>query len=84
MEPPPSGDDEVILDIRSMEEHDDKPLVVEGRGSCISPSSSWPPPLVICRKRRPTCSHCDRGVMSKLQALYLKEKGFANVKVYRP
>jgi rhodanese-related sulfurtransferase len=39
--------------------------------------------LVICRKRRPTCSIAI-GVMSKLQALYLKEKGFANVKVYRP
>jgi len=28
--------------------------------------------------------YCDRGVMSRLQALYLKEQGFNNVKVYRP
>jgi thiamine biosynthesis protein ThiI len=27
---------------------------------------------------------CERGVMSRLQALYLREQGFANVKVYRP
>ena len=27
--------------------------------------------------------YCERGVMSKLQALYLKEQGFDNVKVYR-
>ncbi|MBO1110039.1 hypothetical protein J2R62_18080, partial [Plesiomonas shigelloides] len=27
---------------------------------------------------------CERGVMSKMQALYLREKGFTNVKVYRP
>ncbi|MGM3311371.1 hypothetical protein ACS136_08330, partial [Enterobacter hormaechei subsp. steigerwaltii] len=26
----------------------------------------------------------ERGVMSRLQALYLREQGFANVKVYRP
>ncbi|MEG2041629.1 MAG: tRNA 4-thiouridine(8) synthase ThiI, partial [Hafnia sp.] len=28
--------------------------------------------------------YCDRGVMSRLQALYLKEQGYNNVKVYRP
>jgi thiamine biosynthesis protein ThiI len=27
--------------------------------------------------------YCEKGVMSKLQALSLKEKGFTNVKVYR-
>ncbi|HAF51200.1 MAG TPA: tRNA 4-thiouridine(8) synthase ThiI, partial [Leclercia adecarboxylata] len=27
---------------------------------------------------------CERGVMSRLQALYLREQGFTNVKVYRP
>ena len=27
--------------------------------------------------------YCERGVMSKLQALYLKEQGFNNIKVYR-
>jgi thiamine biosynthesis protein ThiI len=28
--------------------------------------------------------YCDRGIMSRLQALYLNEQGFENVKVYRP
>ncbi len=27
---------------------------------------------------------CERGVMSRLQALYLRERGLRNVKVYRP
>ncbi len=26
--------------------------------------------------------YCERGVMSKLQVLYLKENGFSNVRVY--
>jgi thiamine biosynthesis protein ThiI len=28
--------------------------------------------------------YCDYGVMSKLQALYLIDNGYTNVKVYRP
>ena len=28
--------------------------------------------------------YCDHGVMSKLQALYLLDNGYDNVKVYRP
>ena len=28
--------------------------------------------------------YCERGVMSRLQALYLRDQGFHNVKVYRP
>ena len=28
--------------------------------------------------------YCERGVMSRLQALYLLEQGYNNVKVYRP
>ena len=78
-----SGDDEVILDIRSMEEHDDKPLVVEGREIRISPSSSWPPPLVTCRKEDlPALLRSWRD--EQTAGALPEKKGFANVKVYRP
>ncbi|MFQ2692360.1 tRNA uracil 4-sulfurtransferase ThiI [Aeromonas caviae] len=79
-----SGDDEVILDIRSMEEHDDKPLVVEGREIIHIPFFKLATAFGDLPKEKTYLLYCDRGVMSKLQALYLKEKGFANVKVYRP
>ncbi|MGP1954978.1 MAG: thiazole biosynthesis protein, partial [Arsenophonus sp. NC-QC1-MAG3] len=28
--------------------------------------------------------YCNRGIMSRLQVIYLNEQGFKNVKVYRP
>ena len=79
-----SGDDEVILDIRSMEEHDDKPLVVEGREIMHIPFFKLATAFGDLPKEKTYLLYCDRGVMSKLQALYLKEQGFDNVKVYRP
>ena len=78
------GDDEVILDIRSMEEHDDKPLVVEGREIMHIPFFKLATAFGDLPKEKTYLLYCDRGVMSKLQALYLKEQGFDNVKVYRP
>jgi len=79
-----SGDDEVILDIRSMDEHDEKPLVVEGREVIHVPFFKLATAFGDLPQEKTYLLYCDRGVMSKLQALYLKEKGFANVKVYRP
>ncbi|MBP7664561.1 MAG: tRNA 4-thiouridine(8) synthase ThiI, partial [Shewanella sp.] len=35
-------------------------------------------------KQKTYLLYCERGVMSKLQALYLIEQGYTNVKVYRP
>ncbi|MCI7718990.1 MAG: tRNA 4-thiouridine(8) synthase ThiI, partial [[Pasteurella] aerogenes] len=34
-------------------------------------------------QRKQYLLYCERGVMSKLQALYLKENGFSNIKVFR-
>lgn len=78
------GADEVILDIRSADEHDDKPLVVEDREVLHIPFFKLATAFGDLPKEKTYLLYCDRGVMSKLQALYLKEKGFANVKVYRP
>ncbi|HBZ14660.1 tRNA uracil 4-sulfurtransferase ThiI [Pantoea sp. NPDC088449] len=75
---------DVVLDIRSADEQDAKPLIVEGvevkplafyklstQFGDLDQSKTW-------------LLYCDRGVMSRLQALYLHEQGFKNVKVYRP
>ncbi|MFM1684722.1 tRNA uracil 4-sulfurtransferase ThiI [Aeromonas salmonicida] len=76
--------DEVILDIRSADERDEKPLVVEGRDVLHIPFFKLATAFGDLPKEQTYLLYCDRGVMSKLQALYLKEKGFDNVKVYRP
>ena len=75
---------EVILDIRSSDERDEKPLVVEGRDVLHIPFFKLATAFGDLPKEQTYLLYCDRGVMSKLQALYLKEQGFDNVKVYRP
>ena len=74
---------EVILDIRSSDERDEKPLVVEGREIMHIPFFKLATAFGDLPKEKTYLLYCDRGVMSKLQALYLKEQGFNNIKVYR-
>ena len=76
--------DEVILDIRSAEEADDSPLQVDGLTVAHMPFFKLGNQFADLDQSKTYLLYCDRGVMSKLQALYLIEKGYSNVKVYRP
>ena len=76
--------DEVILDIRSAEEVDDSPLQVDGLTVAHMPFFKLGNQFGDLDQSKTYLLYCDRGVMSKLQALYLIEKGYSNVKVYRP
>ena len=75
---------EVVLDIRSDEEREDKPLVVEGATVESMAFFKLGTQFDTLDQSKTYLLYCDRGVMSKLQALYLKDAGFTNVKVYRP
>ena len=75
--------DEVILDIRSPDEHDEKPFTLEGHEVRHLPFYKLESQFAELDQSKVYLLYCARGVMSKLQALYLKEKGFNNVKVYR-
>ncbi len=77
------GADEVILDIRSPEEHDERPFSVEGHEVRHLPFYKLATQFGDLDQSKSYLLYCERGVMSKLQALYLKEQGFTNVKVYR-
>jgi thiamine biosynthesis protein ThiI len=74
----------VILDIRSPDEEDSNPLILEGVDIVHIPFYKLATKFGDLPKEKMYLLYCDRGVMSRLQALYLKEKGFNNVKVYRP
>lgn len=76
--------DEVVLDIRSNDEQEDKPLKIEGLEVKSLPFYKLATQFGDLDQNRSYVLYCDRGVMSRLQALYLKEQGFNNVKVYRP
>ena len=76
-----TGDD-VILDIRSPEETDENPLQLEGRNVTLLPFYKLSSQFASLDQSKTYLLYCERGVMSKLQALYLKENGFNNVKVF--
>ncbi|ELX4123169.1 tRNA 4-thiouridine(8) synthase ThiI [Vibrio vulnificus] len=74
----------VVLDIRSPEEEDDKPLHIDGVEVKHIPFFKLSTQFGDLDQSKTYLLYCARGVMSRLQALYLQEQGFKNVKVYRP
>ncbi|MBV4413773.1 tRNA 4-thiouridine(8) synthase ThiI [Enterobacteriaceae bacterium YMB-R22] len=78
------GADDVILDIRSVDEQDEKPLVIDGVQVVSLPFYKLSTQFGELDQSKTWLLWCERGVMSRLQALYLREQGFTNVKVYRP
>ena len=75
---------DIILDIRSPEEEDESPLIVDGVKVEHIAFFKLASQFEKLAQDKTYLLYCDRGVMSQLQALYLKEAGFDNVKVYRP
>jgi len=78
------GTNDVVLDIRAADEQDASPLDVSGVEVKSLPFYKLSTQFGELDQNRTWLLYCDRGVMSKLQALYLHEQGFTNVKVYRP
>ncbi|VAX76524.1 tRNA sulfurtransferase [Serratia symbiotica] len=76
--------DEVILDIRSDDEQKKKPLQLEQVKVKSFPFYRLGSQFSSLDQRKTYLLYCERGLMSRLQALYLVEKGYSNVKVYRP
>lgn len=78
----PSGTD-VVIDIRTPEEAEQKPLQLNGAVKVIpfyNLSDDYPKLDETLRY----LLYCDRGVMSELHAAHLKDAGYRNVAVYRP
>ena len=78
------GSDVVVLDIRSAEEEDENPLEIEGVEVKHLPFFRIATQFGDLDQSKEYLLYCDRGVMSRLQALLLIENGYKNVKVYRP
>ncbi|WP_207062391.1 tRNA uracil 4-sulfurtransferase ThiI [Motiliproteus sp. SC1-56] len=75
---------EVIVDVRHPDEEERDPLQVDGVEIIKIPFYSLTTEFPNLDPQREYLLYCERGVMSQLHALYLKEQGHANVKVYRP
>jgi thiamine biosynthesis protein ThiI len=74
----------IVLDIRSPDETEDNLLVIDDVEVKHLPFYKLATKFGDLDQSKSYLLYCDRGVMSRLQALYLKEQGFDNVKVYRP
>ncbi|ABV88303.1 tRNA uracil 4-sulfurtransferase ThiI [Shewanella pealeana] len=75
---------EIIIDVRAPEEEEKSPLELDGVEVKAIPFFKLATQFADLDKEKNYLLYCDRGVMSKLQALYLQEQGYNNVKVYRP
>ncbi|OCH17277.1 tRNA 4-thiouridine(8) synthase ThiI [Aliivibrio sp. 1S165] len=78
------GSDVVVLDIRSSEEEDANPLEIEGVEVKHLPFFKIATQFGDLDQSKEYLLYCERGVMSRLQALLLIDNGYKNVKVYRP
>lgn len=76
------SENDVILDIRSPEEVDERPLDTEHQ-VLLMPFYKLSSQFANLDKSKNYVLYCERGVMSKLQSLYLKEQGYQNVKVFK-
>ena len=74
----------IVLDILSPDEEDENPLEIDGVDVKHLPFYKLATQFGDLDQSKEYLLYCDRGVMSRLQALYLQEQGFSNVKVYRP
>jgi len=77
-------DSAIVVDIRSPEEEEDNPLALGNVEVVHIPFYKLATKFGDLAKDKEYFLYCDQGVMSKLQALYLLDNGFTNVKVYRP
>ena len=77
-------DNSIVVDIRSPEEEEDKPLELANVEVKHIPFYKLATQFGDLDMSKEYLLYCDHGVMSKLQALYLLDNGFKNVKVYRP
>ncbi|MGD9423874.1 tRNA uracil 4-sulfurtransferase ThiI [Pantoea sp. NSTU24] len=78
------SENDVVLDIRAIDEQEDNPLTLNATEVKSLPFYKLSTQFGNLDQNRTWLLYCDRGVMSRLQALYLHEQGFKNVKVYRP
>lgn len=78
-----AASNEVVVDIRGQDEIDAKPLETD-KPHLEIPFFKISTAFADLDKTKTYLLYCDKGVMSKMQAMYIKEQGHLNVKIYRP
>ncbi|WP_423185822.1 tRNA uracil 4-sulfurtransferase ThiI [Alishewanella sp. d11] len=76
--------DAIVLDIRATDETEAKPLQLQSHQIIELPFFRLASKFAELDQTKQYYCYCERGVMSRLQALLLQEMGYQNVAVYRP
>ena len=76
--------DNVIIDIRHPTEEELKPLKLVDREVVTIPFYQLMSKFSEFNRSRQYLLYCDKGVMSQLHAMHLRDKGYENVGVYQP
>lgn len=74
--------DYIVLDIRSQDERERHPLVLDNISVKSIPFYNLYNQFPALDQSKHYLLYCDHGIMSRLQALYLREYGFNNVNIY--
>lgn len=77
-----AASNEVVVDIRAQDEIDAKPLITDKPHLTI-PFFKISSEFANLDQTKTYLLYCEKGVMSKMQAMYLKDQGYQNVKVFR-
>ncbi len=78
------ADNQVIIDVRHSNEQERKPLNMPKIEVLAIPFFHLGTKFQELDQGKEYLLYCDKGVMSQMHAQSLQEKGFLNVKVYRP
>ncbi|KAE9526353.1 tRNA uracil 4-sulfurtransferase ThiI [Testudinibacter aquarius] len=77
------GENDVVVDVRSIDEVEEKPLLLSGKTMLAIPFYKLATAFAKLDTNKQYLLYCERGVMSQLQALYLHQLGYHNVKVLK-
>ncbi|MCV6588131.1 MAG: tRNA 4-thiouridine(8) synthase ThiI [Marinobacterium sp.] len=78
------SENQIIIDVRSPQEAERKPLNMPGCEVLAIPFFRLETAFERLDHMREYLLYCDKGVMSQLHAQTLQDKGYANVRVFRP
>ena len=78
------GPNQVVVDIRAPHEQEKKPLNLPGCEIQLVPFFALAAASDEFSEEKEYLLYCEKGVMSQMHAHQMQERGFSNVKVYRP
>ncbi|MDD3793196.1 MAG: tRNA 4-thiouridine(8) synthase ThiI [Candidatus Gracilibacteria bacterium] len=78
------GSNEVVIDVREEQKSQENPLIIEGFDILKIPFFDLEFEFGKLDQTKTYLFYCNKGMISKNQAILLKSKGFNNIKIFKP